>query len=62
MDQSAAVARTKVDDVAPPAAATDPALEQVYRAIGGLRFGEVRVIVQDGRIVQIERLEKHRLR
>lgn len=44
------------------AAPRDPGLDQVCRAIKGLRFGEVRVIIQDGRIVQIERLEKQRLR
>ncbi len=28
----------------------------------GIRYGEVRVIIQDGVIVQIERIEKERLR
>ena len=37
-------------------------LEQVRKAIAGLRYGEVRVIIQDGVIVQIERVEKRRLR
>ena len=31
-------------------------------AVKGLRYGEVRVIIQDYVIVQIERLEKQRLR
>ncbi|WP_406694434.1 YezD family protein [Singulisphaera sp. Ch08] len=42
--------------------AADFDLEQVRQAVGGIRFGEVRVIIQDGIIVQIERIEKQRLR
>ena len=38
------------------------ALEHVVSALRGLRFGTVTIIVQDGRIVQIERNEKTRLR
>jgi len=37
-------------------------LEHVRAAIEGIRYGEVRVIIQDGVIVQIERVEKQRLR
>jgi hypothetical protein len=37
-------------------------LDHVRSAIEGIRFGEVRVIIQDGVIVQIERVEKQRLR
>jgi hypothetical protein len=40
----------------------DPELEQIRRAVKGIRFGEVRVIIQDGIVVQIERIEKQRLR
>lgn len=40
----------------------DHELEQIRRAVKGLRFGEVRVVVQDGVIVQIDRVEKLRLR
>ena len=47
-------------------AATPPSrdldLDHVRTAIQGIRFGEVRVIIQDGVIVQIERVEKQRLR
>ncbi len=35
--------------------------EQVQNAVRGIRFGEVRVIIQDGVIVQIERVERQRL-
>ena len=45
-----------------PASARDFDLEQVRQAVRGIRFGEVRVIIQDGLIVQIERVEKQRLR
>jgi hypothetical protein len=37
-------------------------LEHVRTAVKGIRFGEVRVVIQDGVIVQIERVEKQRLR
>jgi hypothetical protein len=37
-------------------------LDHVRAAIKGIRYGEVRVIIQDGVIVQIERVEKQRLR
>lgn len=37
-------------------------LEQVLIAVRGIRFGEVRLIIQDGAVVQIERVEKQRLR
>jgi hypothetical protein len=45
-----------------PGPALDPELDQVRRAVKGIRFGEVRLIIQDGLIVQIERVEKQRLR
>ncbi len=40
----------------------DPELEQIRKAVRGIRYGEVRVIIQDGLIVQIERVEKQRIR
>ena len=40
----------------------DPDLDRVRQAVRGIRFGEVRIIIQDGLIVQIERVEKQRLR
>ncbi|QEH34730.1 hypothetical protein OJF2_32720 [Aquisphaera giovannonii] len=45
-----------------PSRGVEADLEPVRRALSGLRFGEVRVIVQDGVVVQIERIEKERLR
>jgi hypothetical protein len=45
-----------------PSPGHDLDLDQVKDAVSGIRFGEVRVIIQDGVIVQIERMEKRRLR
>jgi hypothetical protein len=45
-----------------PSPARDPELDQVRKAVKGIRFGEVRLIIQDGLIIQIERVEKQRLR
>jgi hypothetical protein len=38
------------------------ALDQIEEALRGLQFGIVTVIVQDGVVVQLERLERRRLR
>jgi hypothetical protein len=51
----------------PPATAHDPrqlepVLEHVRRALVGLQFGEISVIVQDGVVVQVERIERKRFR
>ncbi len=45
-----------------PAPSRELDLAQVETAIEGIRYGEVRVVIQDGVIVQIERVEKQRLR
>ncbi|MFM7143770.1 MAG: YezD family protein [Alphaproteobacteria bacterium] len=36
-------------------------MERIGSALRGLRYGSVHVVVQDGKIVQIERTEKFRL-
>lgn len=36
-------------------------LAQISEAMRGLKFGQVAIIIQDGVVVQIDRLEKHRL-
>ena len=36
-------------------------LAQISDAMRGLKFGQVAIIIQDGDVVQIDRLEKHRL-
>ena len=35
--------------------------DQILRAVAGIRFGSVEVVIHDGRVVQIERREKVRL-
>jgi hypothetical protein len=42
--------------------AAESVMARVRRAVESIRFGEVRVIIQDGVIVQIDRVEKERLR
>ena len=37
-------------------------VQAILDALHGLRFGSVTVIVQDGVVIQIERIEKKRLR
>jgi hypothetical protein len=51
-------------EVGPDVLKTPPvelSLDQVRSAIRGIRYGEVRVIIQDAVIVQIDRLERQRL-
>jgi hypothetical protein len=40
----------------------DSVLDQIRHAIKSIQFGEIRVIIQDHVVVQIERVEKQRLR
>ena len=37
-------------------------LEPIRTAIKGIRFGEVRIVIQDGVVIQIDRMEKQRLK
>ncbi|WP_437185941.1 DUF2292 domain-containing protein [Planctomicrobium sp. SH668] len=39
----------------------DKALNQVREALNGLRYGQVTAVVQDGVVVQVERIEKKRI-
>jgi hypothetical protein len=39
----------------------DQSWREIQEALRGLQYGSVTVIVQDGHIVQVERLEKRRL-
>ena len=48
--------------VAGPSHARDLVMDQVRLAVKSVRFGEVRVIIQDGVVVQIERVDKQRFR
>lgn len=40
----------------------DNTLEHVRQALRGLQFGEVSIIVQDGVVVQVDRIERKRFR
>ncbi|MBI3838539.1 MAG: YezD family protein [Planctomycetia bacterium] len=40
----------------------EPTLEHIRQALVGLQFGEVSIIVQDGVVVQVERIERKRFR
>lgn len=43
--------------------AVDPkVLQEILHALQQLRFGSVEIIVQEGKVVQIERKEKRRLK
>jgi len=56
------------DDVAPDTALADGPVEiaevvlsQVRESLRNLRYGHVQIIVQDGVVVQIDRLERRRI-
>jgi len=36
-------------------------IQAIRDALSGLRYGQVTVVVQDGRVMQIDRTERHRL-
>ncbi|MGH7933554.1 MAG: YezD family protein [Candidatus Binataceae bacterium] len=36
-------------------------LDRISKAIQGVRFGSVEVVIQDGKVIQIERKEKFRI-
>lgn len=46
---------------ATPRPASTISVEAIQEAISGIRFGVVQIIIQDGKVVQIERTEKIRL-
>jgi hypothetical protein len=46
----------------PPQTAVPADLEPIRAAIKGIRFGEVRIVIQDGVVIQIDRVEKRRMR
>ena len=47
-------------DVQSEALSGDEILRRIANAISGVRFGSVEVVIQDSRVVQIERKEKFR--
>ena len=46
----------------PPPGPHAEALDKVEKLLSGMQFGEVRVVVQDGHVVQVERTERHRMK
>ncbi|MGA7869930.1 MAG: DUF2292 domain-containing protein [Candidatus Binatus sp.] len=47
-------------DVQPETDSGDHILRRIANAIRGVRFGSVEIVIQDSRVVQIERKEKFR--
>lgn len=43
-----------------PLELTEDWLERIKQSVEGLEYGHVQIIIHDGRIVQIERLERRR--
>jgi hypothetical protein len=37
-------------------------INAIVEALSGMRFGQVTIIVQDGHVIQIDRVEKRRLK
>jgi hypothetical protein len=53
--------RQSLESSAPPLVdGTDEVLARIRDAIASVRFGSVEVVIQDSRVVQIERTEKFR--
>lgn len=40
----------------------DAHLKTIDEMIQGMQYGSITIIVQDGKVVQIEKLEKHRIK
>jgi hypothetical protein len=56
-------ARTTIEingDNQPESNPQDEVIRRIASAISGVRFGSVEVVIQDSRVVQIERKEKFR--
>ncbi|MBI2827033.1 MAG: YezD family protein [Planctomycetia bacterium] len=56
--------RTKAETATPSGRSggrLDEALALVRQALGGLRYGQIAITVQDGVVIQIERTERTRL-
>ena len=51
---------TSRGDLQPEADPGNEILRRIANAISGVRFGSVEVVIQDSRVVQIERKEKFR--
>jgi hypothetical protein len=49
------------DESGGPDPATDKALDLIAKALRGLRFGQLTIVVQDGVVIQLERTERLRV-
>jgi hypothetical protein len=58
----AVAATTAAAVTARPESRVDQALSQVRQALSGLQYGQIAITVQDGVVIQIERIERVRLR
>jgi hypothetical protein len=52
---------TLVSKSVPPDQKEELAIEQVRKALRGLRFGTITLVVQDGIVIQIDRASKARV-
>ncbi len=59
---SQAAASTTLSVAAARQLPTDDELREITASLRGLRYGSVNIVVQDGVIIQIDRMEKRRLR
>jgi hypothetical protein len=48
-------------ELQPDAEPGDDVIRRIAKAISGVRYGSIEVVIQDSRVVQIERKEKFRL-
>ncbi|HEY4309808.1 MAG TPA: YezD family protein [Pirellulales bacterium] len=59
MDEQHRIDTTTI--TARPDARIDQVLSQVRQALAGLQYGQIAITVQDGVVIQIERVERVRL-
>ncbi len=57
-DPTAGISASPVND----SMLADPVLTALSEALRGIRYGTVTVVIQDGRVIQIERMERKRLK
>lgn len=52
---------TSTPQTTPAPAIPESTLTAITQALSGLRYGQVTIIVQDGRVLQIDRTDRRRL-
>ncbi len=55
-----AVPQPEIEPDAPASAEQTEVVRRILRALAGLEYGSVEIIVQDSRVVQIERTQRSR--